>query len=200
MKSIMEEASTIFKAIEKAWLRAEKPQSFSVKVLEEPTKNFFGMTTKSAKIALFFGENMQAQPSRHQSPQPQQQYQPKKQAHAKEPVRQQRQQQQPRNEYKEQQQQSQPQKNTENQATWNPELVNAAQTWIKNMLTSLGNPADFSARANNNQLIVEFNQPLAQQGRDRLLFSSLSYILMQSIRHQFKNQARGLRVVLKVQN
>lgn len=57
MKSIMEEASTIFKAIEKAWILAEKPQSFSVKVLEEPEKNFFGMTTKSAKIALLFEES-----------------------------------------------------------------------------------------------------------------------------------------------
>ncbi len=54
MKSIMEEASSIAKAIEAAWIRAEKPHEFSVKVFEEPEKNFFGMVTKSAKIGLFF--------------------------------------------------------------------------------------------------------------------------------------------------
>lgn len=54
MKSIMEEASSIVKAIEAAWIRAEKPREFSVKIFEEPEKNFFGMVTKSAKIALIF--------------------------------------------------------------------------------------------------------------------------------------------------
>ena len=56
MKSIMEEASSIFKAIENAWNRAGQPQDFSVKVFEEPQRNFFGMTVKSAKIGLFFDE------------------------------------------------------------------------------------------------------------------------------------------------
>ena len=50
MKSIMEEASTIAKAISKSWERAGKPASFSVKVLEEPQTNFLGMTVKPAKI------------------------------------------------------------------------------------------------------------------------------------------------------
>ncbi len=52
----MEEASSIFKAIENAWNRAGQPQDFSVKVFEEPQRNFFGMTVKSAKIGLFFDE------------------------------------------------------------------------------------------------------------------------------------------------
>lgn len=54
MKSLVEEASTITKAVEKAWIRAGKPAEFTVKVFEEPKHNFFGMTTKSAKIAIFF--------------------------------------------------------------------------------------------------------------------------------------------------
>lgn len=54
MKSIIEESSSIAKAIEAAWIRAEKPHEFSIKIFEEPEKNFFGMVTKSAKIALIF--------------------------------------------------------------------------------------------------------------------------------------------------
>lgn len=54
MKSLIEEASTITKAVEKAWVRAGKPAEFTVKVFEEPKYNFFGMTTKSAKVAIFF--------------------------------------------------------------------------------------------------------------------------------------------------
>lgn len=56
MKSIMEEGSSIFKALEKAWIRAGKPQEFSVKIFEEEQKNFFGMTKRSAKVAIFFDE------------------------------------------------------------------------------------------------------------------------------------------------
>lgn len=55
MKSVVEEASSIVKAIDKAWVRAGKPREFSVKVFEEPQRNFFGLTVKSAKIAIFFG-------------------------------------------------------------------------------------------------------------------------------------------------
>jgi hypothetical protein len=57
MKSIMEEASTITKAIENAWNRAGQPQEFTVKILELPKTSFFGLkTAKSAKIALIFNE------------------------------------------------------------------------------------------------------------------------------------------------
>ncbi len=57
MKSLVEEASTITKAIEKAWTRAGKPQSFSVKIFENPEVGFLGLTTKkSAKVGIFFEE------------------------------------------------------------------------------------------------------------------------------------------------
>lgn len=57
MKSLIEEASTIGKAIETAWERAGQPQSFSVKIFENPEYGFFGMTKKYGKIAIFFDEN-----------------------------------------------------------------------------------------------------------------------------------------------
>ena len=63
MKSVMEEASTIVKAIESAWERAGKPQEFSIKILEHPETGFLGLkTVKSAKIALFFNENVKPEP------------------------------------------------------------------------------------------------------------------------------------------
>lgn len=57
MKSIMEESSTVAKAIDTAWNRAGKPSEFTIKVLELPESGFLGLTTtKSAKIGLFFTE------------------------------------------------------------------------------------------------------------------------------------------------
>ncbi len=54
MNSIMQEASSLAKAVEQAWLKAGKPQKFSIRVFEDAEKNFLGITTKPAKIALLF--------------------------------------------------------------------------------------------------------------------------------------------------
>jgi len=71
MKSIIEEASSLAKAFNQAWERAGKPEECTIKILAEPEKNFIGMTTKSAKIALFFNEPAPIQnkkSSTHSSP------------------------------------------------------------------------------------------------------------------------------------
>ena len=77
MKSIMEEASTITKAIENAWDRAGQPSEFTVKILELPKTSFFGLkTAKSAKIALIFNEmsvKVKEQPPKQMRPLPQRQ-------------------------------------------------------------------------------------------------------------------------------
>lgn len=54
MNSIMQEASSLAKAVEQAWVKAGKPQKFSIRVFEDAEKNFLGITTKPAKIALLF--------------------------------------------------------------------------------------------------------------------------------------------------
>ena len=55
MKSIIQEASSLSKAIEQGWQKAGKPTMFSVKILQDANKNFIGMTTQNAKIAFYFG-------------------------------------------------------------------------------------------------------------------------------------------------
>src|SRR3990172_10511302 len=56
MKSIMQEASSVIKAIQQAWQAAGQPKDFSVKIFEVEKKNFFGFTTQSAKVGIFFNE------------------------------------------------------------------------------------------------------------------------------------------------
>lgn len=71
MKSIIEEASTITKAIDACWERAGKPKEFSVRILEEPEKSFWGFTTKPAKVALLFEDKKIASShSRHKDSRP----------------------------------------------------------------------------------------------------------------------------------
>lgn len=83
MKSVIQEASSLTKAIELGWAKAGKPREFTVKIYQEAKKNFFGMTIVPAKVAIFFREieqntqqnNQQGQRNFHQKPRPQQQRQ-----------------------------------------------------------------------------------------------------------------------------
>ena len=84
MKSIIQEASTLTKAIEQGWIKAGKPNLFSIKIMQEPSKNFIGMTMQTAKIVVFCGrldeidtaspqQQPPQQPQTHRQPQTQQQ-------------------------------------------------------------------------------------------------------------------------------
>jgi len=219
MKSIMEEASTIFKAIEKAWIRAEKPQSFSVKLLEEPTKNFIGMTTKPAKIAFLFDEvsvaTKQVRPHQPQpTPQParkphapaqQQERQPKRESHAS-AQQQQRPAAQPQPKRQPENRTVAPRVNDEqstapreNQPLWQEDMARGAEEWLKETLTLLGQQVPpFTSEIKNKHLIIAFEKAIVEDShQEHLLFSSLAHLVLQATRNKFKNQARGLKIILK---
>lgn len=56
MKSVIQESSSLSKAIEQGWIKAGKPREFTIKIFQEAKKNFFGFTTIPAKIGIFFRE------------------------------------------------------------------------------------------------------------------------------------------------
>jgi hypothetical protein len=58
MKSVIAQGSTVAKAIEEALKKADMPQEFFVKLLENAQPGFLGFGAKKAKIALFFKENV----------------------------------------------------------------------------------------------------------------------------------------------
>ena len=226
MKSIMEEASTVFKAIEKAWIRAEKPSSFSIKVLEEPVKNFIGMTVKSAKIAFYFDE----QPVQKAKPQQQAPTQQRKAHAAPQAQTQHKQRREEPREHHEVAQERKPRAQQPQQpkqpakvaapkpvepapapkakpevespeihpgAIWKAEVLVTAEQWLRETITQLGSESTFTSLAINNQLTIQFNKPIAEHANERMLMSALAQLMMQSLRHRYKDEVRGLKVMLK---
>ena len=63
MKSVLHEASSILKAIEKAWEASGKPSEFSVKVLEEGESKFFFFSSKPAIVSISFDQRHVARTS-----------------------------------------------------------------------------------------------------------------------------------------
>ncbi len=205
MKSIMEEASSVSKAIEKGWIAAGKPQEFSVKVFEEATKNFLGMTSKPAKIAIFFDEKVaHPQPKQHRQPRPhKEEYaKPAPQARKQAPQQQrpERTERNERYERPERPQRAQPQESQErpNREVWTPEMVDAVSEWVKETLNRMGTTGKtFSTDAKNYYLKINFDHPIYEdREKERTVFRSFAHLLMQSLRNKFKKGLRGYKVIL----
>ncbi len=195
MKSIMEEASTIAKAISKSWERAGKPASFSVKVLEEPQTNFFGMTVKPAKIALFFEVKEKFTPKsrihRRTSA-------PAKKIEKMEPER------KPR-EIKREERVARPLKETsttsqqQTQNTWTDEMVDFAKTWLNTILSAKKSlNSEFETSIDNHRLIITFEKPLTgDYNQDQFAFNSLGHLITKTVRTYFRERSQGLRISIR---
>lgn len=106
MKSIVQEASSVAKAIEQGWQKAGCPAQFSIKILELPEKNFFGFTVKSAKVALYFGEEGSTHRERQAAPRAKfsrEQREPREQREQREPRERREQQRAPQREQRQEQ-------------------------------------------------------------------------------------------------
>jgi predicted RNA-binding protein Jag len=201
MKSVTEQASSIAKAIQKAWERAGKPLEFSIKIFEEPKTNFFGLTSQPAKVGLFF-EVAQVQPAapaptpkparpprREARParQPQPAPQPKEVHEPREP-REPRETREPR---------QQPQE-AEPREIWSENLMQGAREWLTGLLQQLNmSNISFQMQAEGYDLAILFEKPLIDiPARQQQLYRSMSLLLMQALRHKMLRPLRGFRVML----
>ncbi|MBI2775606.1 hypothetical protein HYX58_06365 [Candidatus Dependentiae bacterium] len=212
MKSIMQEASSIMKAIEKGWEAAGKPKEFSIKVFEEAKKNFIGMTTQSAKVGIFFNEHTAFRDARtpdknQKRPERKPQFeQPKRQHPATQPVQhpasQQRrfESQRPPAIQEQRQTEAQQQRTLEprSQNVWQPDMIEQANGWMKETLQTLNKEnVSFNTTTDNYQLRFTFNSPVIEDvERERHLFRNLSFLLLCSLKRSYKRPLRGFKVVL----
>ncbi len=177
MKSIIEEASSITKAIENAWKRADQPAEFSVRIFEIPQKNLFGFTTKSAKIGIFFEET-----KKREKPKLAPKQKPKRAPVKQAPKA------------------AKPKKETDQQDPWNKEMVAYTQDWLNSLFKQLRmSNTSFSIDPQRYHLKVVFDQPIfEQEEKNRAFFRNCAHLMMQSVRNTFKRPLKGFKVILTV--
>lgn len=185
MKSIVQEASSIVKAIDSAWKRAEEPTEFSVRIHEYPQKNMFGFTTKSAKISLFYEEERKKErPSRQpQKVQPSVQKsnvaKVEREAIAPKPKKVQR------------------DRKAENGEPWNSNMVSFAQDFLSKLMQTLNVHQKFSLEPQNYHLKITFEKPIFDKDeQNRILFRNCAHLMLQAARNNFKRPLKGFKVVL----
>lgn len=200
MKSIVEEASSIAKAIENGWIRAGKPQEFTVRIFEEPEKNFLGFSKKPAKVGLFYKEipapaikkdskRQQQRPQQTQRPfadrrQQQKPQQPQQMSLISKPQGQQVPQQRPVEQQK--------------QPKWSPQLVDGSKEWIQTMLKTIDKDStSFAIEQKQYFLTIRFAHPIFNDSRkEQFLFKNWSHLLLQALRHRFKRGLRGYKIII----
>jgi len=180
MKSIMEEASSTIKAIEKAWYSAGKPSEFSVKIFEQEEKNFFGMTSKQAKIGIFFKEEETKLRDYPPSREAKKSVFPKKEL---------------RKTSKTVKTSRAPHPRIEQ---WTKDMVKSAEEWVKKNLIFMDLPnVQFNTAVSNNYLTFYFTIPIINESaKEKVLFRSFAHLIMVSLRNKFKTDFKHLKVVL----
>ena len=178
MKSIIEEASSIAKAVEQAWERAGQPSEFSIKIFQLPQKNFFGFTKVSAKIGIFFGETQQGE----------------------KPVRQQRVTAHKIDVMKEQQIRKVKQPRETEPTLWTPELCAIAQEWLQEALRTMDKPnVTITIKPHRHILKVQFSDALMHDGADdeRKFFGNLSYLMLSAIRTKVQSPLKNMQISMR---
>ena len=197
LRSIVEEASSVAKAIEKAWHNAGKPEEFSVKVYQLPQRNLLGFTTISAKVGLFFTARYRATEEhsdrRSRQQRSGQRDQRDQRGHrASRPPREQRELRGPR-EPRVQRPEAMPMRND----SWSQELITAATDWLRGALGELG-MADrsFEASAQGGVLRVIFANSMGRDEREeRVVLNSFCHLMTEVLRNKFGQRAmRNLKI------
>jgi len=200
MDSIVQEASSIAKAVEAAWEKAGKPQKFSIRVFEDAQKNFFGITIKPAKIAILFEKrDILKKALKQKDRQPS-----KKEAITivkpeKRPLIQ-------RIEKPAAKIEKQPVPSLQEQQTaqktprvfWTDEMVTIARNWMKVFLEKQGKQdISFTTEVKRYYLRFNFAKPVDQdQAKQKNLFRNVAYMIMQTVRNRMKKHFRYHKVVI----
>jgi hypothetical protein len=213
MKSIMEEASSIVKAIEKGWVKAGQPKEFSVKIFEEPQKNFIGLTVRSAKIGIFFTDKQPNKVQDHPATKQKQVNQPRPtpSAPAKEPNK-------PQSEAKSKAhtkhkdisatsqdlgltKQAVPAMQQEQkpiQPIWTESMINDVGHWLRQTLEIINIPAiTFTLDPRHFHLKIQLSGPIFEdKSREKQLFASLATLLIQMLKQRYKRPLKGYKIIL----
>ncbi len=196
MKSVMQEASSIAKAIEQAWQNAGKPAEFTIKVLEEAHKNFLGFTIRSAKVALYFevtpaskpqalhpkrmtvhkpADQKQSEAAKHAEPHPE--------ARRPSPVK------------------AVPKQATERKerkTLWDDATIAFVKDWVRQTLNIMHlDNVQFTIEPSNFYLRIMFNRPLCeQQAQEKRLLASFAALIIESLKQAFKAGFKGHKIIL----
>jgi predicted RNA-binding protein Jag len=210
MKSMLLEASSVLKAVEKAWADSGKPREFTIKILEEGEKNFLGFSKRPAIVSIAFdpkkvpverektssssqhatkwGERGRSDQQRNTGDRGQKKEFGRLSSAPARPVRERT---------FERTENKRPFAQESDFENWTEELGNDVKVVLKEAVSIMGGQETFTTRLDKKMLMISFNEPLCEKAEDeRQLFASLSYMLIQILKKKHKKKFKGYHIIL----
>lgn len=214
---MLHEASSIVKAIEKAWTESGNPSEFTIKVLESGEKGILWFSKKPAIVSITYDPkrqtvfksaptasknasiekkqtppiNKQPWPARPQQPaRGQRDFAEKPQAHMLK---------QPKQHFKAQvnTQEKIQTPNTPEALGWTPEFITHILASLKELTGILNIDTPPTTRVENKTLFISFPKKILHSAdEEKMLFISISYLLMQFLKKKCKKKLKNFHLVL----
>ncbi|MCK4265099.1 Jag N-terminal domain-containing protein [Candidatus Babeliales bacterium] len=190
MRSMLYEASTVPKAIEKAWSDSGRPEEFTIRIYEAEKRGFFGFAKRYAVVSIIFDPKKTSRKVRKPrariagGAQPQvPKYDPNKNIEQYLDVE------------KEQEKASRTQQ--EPYYAWSADLINCVTGSLRDLINIMGIKTKFSAKVDKHLLKIEFDRPVIEApSEERMLFASFAYLLMQFLKRRYKKSFRSCRIAI----
>lgn len=195
MKSILQEASSVERAIDKAWNEAGKPKEFTIKILDHGERNFFGLTRRPAIVSIL--------------------YKPEKSSYQeqKSRLRDDR-----RSDRRSSSRRSSDSRSSDNrssesgsrgasrsrsssnnmQAGWRDEWQTQVTDNVRHILKHMNIKTSFDAKVTDDKVLtLTFKSSVLPDAEEqRMFFASLSYLSIQFLKREYKNRFTGFRIVV----
>lgn len=209
MKSILQEASSIERAIDKAWNEAGKPKEFTIKILDQGERNFLGLTRRPAIVSILY----KPEKSTYHQPRPRRDRNSAASSRKNDRSR--------RNDNSssrsrgdrsnngyertnreevraERPRQSVEAPKREEMNAWRDEWKQSVTNNLREMLRNMSIKTSFqTAITDDRVLTITFKSALLQDEEEqRMLFASLSYLSIQFLKREYKNRFTGFRIVV----
>lgn len=195
MKSMLQEASSIAKAVDKAWQEAGKPAEFTLKILQESQRNFFGLLKKPAIVSIIYDPrklpNALKKESRSGQKRRGQQESRAQKGQKKAPAR------EPRAPRNARVPKDQPRVSSEERIVWTDNYLEMVGDWLRVLLQKMAISTKFGMSLDRGLLKIQFDAPVIESvDNERILFASLVALLLQFLRRHEKKKLRGLRLAI----
>ncbi|KKQ33419.1 MAG: hypothetical protein US49_C0001G0099 [candidate division TM6 bacterium GW2011_GWF2_37_49] len=218
MKSMLREASSITKAIEKAWIESGKPAEFTIKILEKGEKNFLGMSKRPAIVSITYGPIFGSDRQRNKSFTQVRSFNKPQASNVNQGVIENRDKQQLQKvavkEDSKRYDSSLRNTGTQTQKrevlvdkaiqadreiiSWNAEMADYCTDNLKEILSVLRIESFFIAKINNKNLVIIFDKNIATAVAEDLksFFASVAHILMQLLKRKYKKRFKGIQIII----
>ncbi len=209
MKSVIQEGSSVAKAVAKAWESAGKPEEFSIKIYETEKTNFFGLLRRAAVVSIFYNQKRPYKGNRERS----NGYRNNTRRNGRESYNVSSRESFKSTPYVEESASSRTSSYNEDaprrdsrstgqrsdrREAWHPELIDEISGWLTETTEKMGVTTSFDTKVDGGVLKVTFETPvLEQEDYERMLFASFSHLLMQFLKRAHKNKFRSLRLLIQ---